>query len=272
MRACRRGFTLVELVVVIVITGILAAAIAVFLVPALNAYFDTKRRAELTDAADTALRRMARDVRRAVPNSIRIPNDQCFELVPTKTGGLFRRAADIANAGSDPLDVTVPDSSFDVLSLLSARPAVGDAVVVGNQNTNDVYTGATRGTISGWTTPDPAGAAVGTGRITLAATQFPAGYGGGRFQVVDAKEQSVFFTCDGAGNLLRLVRPFTAAAPVACPAGGEVLASNVGACHFVYNPNQGATQESGYVWMYLTLTASGETMALSYGAHVSNVP
>lgn len=267
-----RGFTLLELVVVMMITGIMAGSIAVFFVPAINAYFDTRRRAVLTDTADTALRRMARDVRRAVPNSIRIVGSTCFELVPTKAGGLYRRAADIGNPGEDPLDITQPDVSFDVLSPMTGVVG-GDFVVIGNQNGNDVYTGVTRGEIAAWATPNPAGAAVGTGRIVLTAlTQFPAGYDGGRFQVVDAAEQSVFYICDGAGSLLRLVRPFTPAVPLACPAGGALLATNVTACTFTYNPATNATQAAGFVAMEIVLTAGGESMGLSHGAHVSNVP
>lgn len=267
-----RGFTLVELVVVIMITGIMAASIAVFFVPAINAYFDTRRRAEMTDIADTALRRMARDVRRAVPNSIRIPNAQCFELVPTIAGGLYRREADTVNAGSDPLDVTQPDIGFDVLSPMTGV-GPNDFVVVGNQNTNDVYTGATRGEIAAWAEPHPTGAALGIAHVTLtAATQFPAGYDGGRFQVVDGAEQSVFYICDGAGNLRRLVRAFTPAYPAVCPVGGEVLATNVAACTFTYNPATSATQAAGFVSMQIVLTAGGESMGLSHGVHVSNVP
>jgi MSHA biogenesis protein MshO len=270
------GFTLVELVVVIMITGIMAASIAVFFVPAINAYFDTRRRAELTDIADTALRRMARDVRRAVPNSIRIPNAQCFELVPTISGGLYRRAIDTVHADSDPLDTTTKDDSFDVLSPLAVAPVKGDFVVIGNQNGGDVYAAAspTRGEVDAWTSPPaPGGADVGVGRIKLKdLTQFPAGYDGGRFQVVAAGEQSVFYICDGAGNLLRLVRAFTPDYPDDCPVGGVVLATNVDACQFVYDPNQGATQQSGFVWMRIELLAGGERMALSHGAHVSNVP
>ncbi len=269
-----RGFTLLELVVVIMITGIMGAALAVFFKPAVDSYFDARRRAEMTDTADTALRRMGRDVRRAVPNSIRTPNSQCFELVPTKSGGLYRRAADIVNANSDSLDTTGTDSSFDVLSPLAAVPAAGDFVVIGNQNTNDVYSGATRGTVSAWASPPaPGGAVVGVGRLTLnPAAQFPSGYDGGRFQVIDANEQSVFYVCDGAGNLMRLVRAFTAAVPAACPAGGVPLATNVATCEFIYSPNQGATQQSGFLWMRIELLSGGERMGLAYGVHVSNVP
>jgi MSHA biogenesis protein MshO len=273
-----RGFTLVELVVVIMITGIMAASLTVFFVPAINTYFDSRRRAEMTDAADTALRRIGRDVRRAVPNSIRIVGGTCFELVPTKSGGLYRRAMDIdpVHPGSDPLDTSGADTAFDVLSPLANPPVAGDFVVIGNQNGNDVYSGTTRGTVAagGWASPPaPGGAAVGVGRITLnAATQFPSGYDGGRFQVVDQFEQSVFYICDGAGNLRRLVRAFVAAYPAVCPAGGAVLASNVSACTFTYNANPSATQGAGFLSMQINLTSGGETMGLSYGTHVSNVP
>ena len=218
-----------------------------------------------------------------MPNSIRIPGDQCFELVPTKSGGLFRRATDIVNANANPLDSTGPDNAFDVLSPLSAAPVAGDFVVIGNQNTGDVYAGTTRGTVGAWSSPPaPGGSAVGVGRITLAAaTQFPAGYDGGRFQIVDANEPAVFYICrnageangNGTGELVRLVRSFDATYPAACPAiGGVRLASRVASCQFIYDPNQGATQQSGFVWMRVELLSGGERVALAHGMHVSNVP
>ena len=53
---------------------------------------------------------------------------------------------------------------------------------------------------------------------------------------------------------------------------GAVVASDVANCEFVYNPNQGATQQSGFVWMRIELSEANESVALAYGVHVDNVP
>ena len=287
----QRGFTIVELVIVIVITGIIAASLTVFFLPAVDSYLSSRSRADLTDQADTALRRMVRDVRVAVPNSIRTPGDQCFELIPTSTGGRYRRGPDTVNDAasctsstcSAPLDTTQATTVFDVLSPLSTTPAVGDWVVVGNQNPSAVYAGTNRGAITA-AVSTPA-AAFGRHRITVASTQFPTGYDGGRFSIVPNAQRAVFYVCSGAdgtldasgngkGTLYRLMRNFDPVYPTACPstAAADVLATRVRSCAFVYDPNQGATQQNGFVWMQLEVARNNESAHLALGAHVSNAP
>jgi MSHA biogenesis protein MshO len=279
-----RGFTLVEMVMVIVILGIISAVVGIFIKPAIESYFDTQRRGALTDLADTALRRIGRDVRSAVPNSIRTPSSTCFELVPTSTGGRYRVAPDTVNGGSDPLDTTQANTAFDVLSPMSTTPAAGDYVVIDNQNTDDVYNGVNRAAIASISTP---AATAGLKRITLSsASYFPDGYQAGRFVVVpnNGGNQTVFYICsnctgtdaqgNGTGTLYRLTRAFTPAYPAACPAtaGAAIVATNVSASAFTYNANQGGSQQSGFVWMQLTLSQVHESASLSYGVHVDNVP
>ena len=90
LRRASSGFTLVELIMVIVIMGIVGGMVAVFMKSPIDAYFASSRRAGLTDLADTAVRRIARDMRKALPNSVHAPTNQCVEFIPTKTGARYR--------------------------------------------------------------------------------------------------------------------------------------------------------------------------------------
>jgi len=66
------GVTLIELIVVIVISGIIASVLGVIIVRPIEGYKAQVRRAALVDAAEMALHRTALDIRQALPNSVRI--------------------------------------------------------------------------------------------------------------------------------------------------------------------------------------------------------
>lgn len=290
-----RGFTMVELILVIVIMGVIAASLAMVARPALNAFVDSRVRAELSDQADTALRRMLRDVRQAVPNSIRIPNTQCFEMVPTVAGGRYRKGADTVNdsgsctnainsPASCPVDTSQETVIIDSLTPLSTTPSVGDWVVINNQNTSDVYAGTNTSQIVAVSTLG-ASDKRGQVRLQINSKQFPAGYEGGRFMVIPNSQKAVFYVCDGAngtldssgngtGTLYRIRRDFNAAYPSACPSisTGDIVASRLTSCRFIYNPNQGATQQNGFIWLEMTMVRNNESAHLAVGAHVLNAP
>jgi MSHA biogenesis protein MshO len=287
-----RGFTLIEIIVVIVLLSIISAGVATFIQPAASAFNSVKARAELMDQADTAVRRMIQDIQKAVPNSIRSASTSCFELIPASAGGRYRTAADTVNDSSGgcapsntcsaPLDTTKTVTVFDSLSTLSVTPSVGDWVVVNNQNGTDVFEGTNRSAITAFAAAPLV--TQGAHRITVNAIQFAPGYDGGRYLVIPNSQQAVFYVCsgvgtsssgDGTGSLYRLkAYGFNSTYPASCPsvAGAELLASRVKSCSFIYDPSQGATQQSGYVSMDIEVMRNNETVHLTAGAHISNVP
>jgi len=292
----QRGFTLVELIVVMVVAGILSGILVTFFMPAISNYFAGARRAVLTDAANGAMRLMSRDVRAAVPMSVRIlaappgSSNQCVGMVPTSAGGRFRAAPDVQwDATAAPANASQsaqPGFSvqvFDVFTQLTA-PAVGDWILIGNQSAQDVYASANHGRYAGGPAailPDPG---LGQARIALsAAMPVPAGYDGNRFFVVPAAQAVVAYVCDqpgvdakgtGTGTLYR-VAGLGFDSPATCPAVNNampIVATHVSACAFRYDPNPGATQESGYAEVDITLREQNEFVRLNFGAHVENVP
>ena len=128
MRRTKEGFTLVEMIMVIVITGIIGGMVAVFLKAPVQQYMDVARRADMTDIADTALRRVARDLRLALPNSVRVTGTcggagtMCFwSFCPPQAVGVI--VADIdatamsarAAIRGDVLSFAAADNCFEVL-------------------------------------------------------------------------------------------------------------------------------------------------------------
>jgi MSHA biogenesis protein MshO len=133
------GFTLIETILVIVIIGVLGAIVAVFIRAPILGYRDTVERGELTDQADLALRRMARDIRLALPNSIRVmttANGDVLEFLQTKNGGRYLSAEDGLGATLPPLGFDADaGNTFTALAppdSFVAQVAAGDYVVVYN--------------------------------------------------------------------------------------------------------------------------------------------
>jgi len=80
-----KGFTLVELVIVIVLLGILSVGISGFLSMGTQIFVDVKNRSSLISSARFAIERVNRDLRSALPNSIRVSTTatgQCIEFIP----------------------------------------------------------------------------------------------------------------------------------------------------------------------------------------------
>lgn len=87
-----KGFTLVELVLVIAILGIISVGFVGFINIGSNVYQNVSNRDSLISDARFAVERLNRELRNALPNSIRIMdngNRQCLEFVPIKTSHVY---------------------------------------------------------------------------------------------------------------------------------------------------------------------------------------
>lgn len=263
------GFTLVEMIMVIVITGIIGGMVAVFLKAPVQQYVDVARRAELTDIADTAVRRMARDVRIAVPNSVRLsgasPNF-AVEFLPTKDGGRYR-----ANTGGNNnilIFGTGGTTQFDIVGTGIPIVANTDYIVIGSTQSDGVPPYDETGGILRKVTA----MANSNTTITFALPVLPvwAELPSQRFDVVDGTQQAVTYQCENVetGNG-QLVRYWDYGFGHTVGVTKAVLADKVSGCNMTYNI---ANQRFGLLSVSLTLTSGGESVSLYNEIHVNNAP
>ncbi|WP_412479299.1 prepilin-type N-terminal cleavage/methylation domain-containing protein [Azonexus sp. IMCC34839] len=272
-----QGFTLVEMIISIVITGIIVSMIAMFGRQQIDAYIDVGNRAELSDAADTALRRIARDLQGALPNSVRVDGTgKILEFVPIVDAGRYRAA--LSNTGTgDILDFSsTSDNSFDVLGPqvripVAITPVDRSYLVVYNtgQLGANVYSRTNLREIT--TAPG----SVSNISYQLAAApnqQFPFASPQSRFQIV---QQPVSYVCDTVSGAIirRAGYDFIAAQPTDFSTLGgtsNILVTDVSDCVFTYTP--AVLQRNGLAVLRLTLTRNAESVQLLHQVEILNTP
>lgn len=297
-----QGFTLIELIVVIAITAVIGGMVAIFIKSSVDNYFAAERRAELTDAADSVLRRLARDIRLALPNSVRVTdsagnagtcaNGTCYiEFIPTTGGGRYRAAGDGSTAGSILDFNNTAAISFDVLGPMPSLPAAGNFfVVVYNLGPDFPPANAyLRGAAYCDSTPSAGGCniAVGTagaGSITLDANPFayespPLPSPNDRFQVVPGTGPVTYSCALAGGSAAAMTRytgyGFSTAQPhsAAALAGGTAArALSNATCEVDYAPTVMARAGLLFVRIYVTDATTNESVQLFREIHVDNSP
>jgi MSHA biogenesis protein MshO len=289
-----RGFTLVEMVVVMAITGIVAAMVAVFIPLPLAAYQDVERRAALTDAADTAFTFIERDLKTALPHSVRITEAggvSYLEFLKTRTAGRYRAEDPVpavptggttcpdANsnglADENVLAFGAADSCFTTLGALPHLSGIqpnADFLVIYNLGpgiTNaDAYAS---GNATGGNKSRIISASAGTGGenvIAFEAHTFTLESPARRFDVISGP---VTYICDPAAGTLRRVSGYAIQAAQPLPPAGTsaLIAKGVAACTMTYDI---ANERVGIVSMWLRLadSAGGTVVNLVQQVQLSN--
>jgi len=295
-----RGVTLIELVVTIVVIAIIVTAVSFFLTP-LRQSADVATRAELSDIADNALQRIGRDVKLALPNSVRVASSGgalYLEFLAVRTAGRYRGEgggsaaandcpatdAALGTPGNDELSFdTVNDICFKSIGKVAdaATIALGsDRLVLNNLGAGfpqqDAYeAGATN--VALVTAVDRATEA-NRDRVDFArASPFVRTLHdspGKRFFVVSGP---VSYVCDPALRTLRRHWDYTTtpAQPTSFAGGSSApIADHVSGCGFDYT-NVGP--QLNLLTMRLTLErarfdGTNETVSLYHAVHVNNTP
>jgi MSHA biogenesis protein MshO len=283
---------LIELVVVIAISAVLGGLVTSFVARPLAAYSDARLRADLVDMAENASRRVARDVRAALPNSLRVSADgRGLELLHTADGGRYRDAAgtnpssEDHGAASDVLAFT-GDTQWNLLGRFGHLPfSYGSPLPAGTRVA--IYTTGASVWTDAATDANPGVITPGSTSITLSddgdedqislsgSHEFRFASPRQRLFVVD---EPISYLCNTvAGTLVRYggyspagTQPTNPAASPLATASSALVVNGVSGCEFSYDP--GTATRAGLLAIAITLAKQDEQVSLFHQVHLTNAP
>ena len=125
----QQGFTLIELIIVMVITAIIAVGSTQFIVNAVQGLNDVSRRGALASSLTTSIEKIERQLQASLVNSIRIKrgkSGQCVEMLPIQASAFYLKA---------PLGRSA--STLQVISL--DKDVVGMRAYIAEHKRQDLY-------------------------------------------------------------------------------------------------------------------------------------
>ncbi|HEY5602396.1 MAG TPA: type II secretion system protein [Gammaproteobacteria bacterium] len=275
-----RGFTLVEMITVIVLLGIVAGMLTPFILSAMQAYVASKARAQLVGKGRLAIERLSREVRQAVPNSLSVLGGGTgIEFARARAGGRyverfedfgtefsrmnyrFRKNANLAN-----LYTTYAENADGSRLSFSAN----DVLVIGNTSPAILQAGTSAVALTGIANTDAIADGTANGQIlTFGGHQFLVESPGKHFSIVDQTIEVGLVGSDLRWHTGNGLTGYNGA--VNYGAGDPALVDGAGLT-FTYSP--GTPQSTGVLRVDLQLTdvTSSETIRLYHEIHVRNTP
>lgn len=281
-----KGFTLVELVIVIVLLSIMSLASVRFIANFAEGYVDTSRRQNMADVTQLAIERIGRDLRNALPNSVRLRSNataSCIEYIPV-----------LGASSYDDLPVVAAGNTFNAIPLgagaitgwQSGEPLYVAVYPISDAN---LYTLNTRSMIAQLSNPAQFISAQGVGvEITVTLSnphQFPAESPSSRFFIVGSPVSYCLNT--GSGDLYRYKnyfdggagfftdQPMLADLPDSEP-NRALLATDITTVAAFPNPAFASLaislQRNALVVFDLQVSDAGESVRIQHVVQVRNAP
>lgn len=258
MRSTNRGFTLIELIAVIVMLSIIGTFSVRFIASTIDNYNRTIDRGKLVSHGRQALERMTRQLRAAVPNSVRVTNaNQCVEFLPIAGGGNYigelpdvnNNAAAQSTINSGGYQVTFGSARYVYVAALSAI---------------EIYSGSAVSTIVSGAEDHS------DNTLSLSvAHQFLRNSISNRFFLAD--NPAAF--CVVANQLRYYSSYATPSTTTGIPGGvGSLMAQGVGSNGSPFTLSASTEVRNSLLAMRLTFTRNSETVALNQELLIRNVP
>ncbi len=145
MGSNQQGFSLIELIIVIVVLAALSVGSVKFISYSVLGYVDTARRSELASSGTIVSEKISRLIRTALPGSVRVTDDQrCVEFIPVIAATRYIDAPIVGNLGSltrvtaVPIDAGLPQTGYLAIYPLGDINRVYDSVQATGYITNQV--------------------------------------------------------------------------------------------------------------------------------------
>ncbi len=261
------GFSLLELIIVIVLIGIMAVSLGNLTTSTVYSYVDAKDRNRLSQSAKWLSEKISREVREALPQSVRAGsngNFHCLEFLPINNSSSylnFPASGSVTSFNAVGYNLLNSNATLIAIMPIDANSVYNSSGTLGIVNNIQTFVGDPNQVV-----------------ITLnAATTFSQRSPQQRFYLLNNPVS--YCLNNNSGQMFRYDNYNLNPSQQFPPSGGDLIGENLSATSTVFNYSSNTLSRSGLLQINLhtqnrsrSLTGNQESFDVFHEVHIRNVP